>query len=202
MARAGLYWRRGSTVTPGVMTLDAGTLSFATDHEVVLHAPVERVSAVFSRFGTLSVTVDGRTLHFVTGAYAGAFAGSFSAAQLELLAGSAHGSKARETFRDGAAIIVSSSVARSLASIAGGAAGAALASAGDAVGVAFLFRSQAQSFALARAWAQHLAENGVPVRMKGTTFVRSQLVVAAIVLPAVAVFGVGTAVLITALSGS
>ena len=200
MARAGLYWRRGADVTPGVMTVDAGSVSFATDDGLVFHAPVGDVSAVFSRFGTLTVTAGDRTLDLVAGAYAGAFARPFSPAQLELLAGAEHASQAREAFRGGATIIVSSSVARSLSSLAGSVAGAALASAGDAVGVVTLFRSQAQSFAFARAWAQHIAENGVAVRMTGTTFARSQAFLAAIILPAIAVFGGGVAAVVLALS--
>ncbi|AYF97723.1 hypothetical protein [Protaetiibacter intestinalis] len=198
--RAGLYWRRGASVTAGIMTLDAGVLSFRTERETVFSAPVDRVSAEFTRFSTLVVTSDGHRHVFVTGAYAGNFAREFSTAQLAELAGAPHASEAAQAFREGAAIVVSSGVMRSAAVIAGSAAGAAFALVGDAVGVASLFGSQSRSFALARAWAEHLAANGVAVRMRGTTFARSQAFIAAIVLPSVAVFGVGVWLLLSALA--
>jgi len=181
--------RRGVTVTPGIMTADAGRLSFATEAGVVFDAPLTEVSARFTHVATLVVTVAGRAHVFVTGAYAGAYAGAFSAAQLELLAGADDGQEALRTFQDGAAIIVSSSVAGNLARLAGKVLMRSVALVGDAVGVVGLYRSQHQSFALARAWAEHLAALGVAVRMQGSTFARSQLVVAAIVLPILVVIG-------------
>jgi len=187
--RAGIYWRRGVTVTPGVMTLADGRLSFVTDAELVFDAPVAEVAARFTHVSTLTVLIAGRSFVFVTGAYAGAFARSFSPAQLALLAGASNGEEALRQFQDGASIIVSSSVAASAARIAGSVLARSVALVGDAVGVVDLYRSQAQSFALARAWAETLAAGGVPVRMLGSSFGRSQLVVAAIVLPVLVVIG-------------
>jgi hypothetical protein len=198
--RAGLYLRRGSHVTPGVMTLADDTLTFATERETVFQASVERVSAVFSRFSTLTVEVDGLRYDFVTGGYAGAFAKRFSSAQLAELVGGAHAPDAAVAFQDGAIIIVSSTIARSVAGMAGSLVGPALASVGDAVGVVKIWNSHRTSFALARAWAEHLAANGVKVRMRGTTFAASQGFIAAIVIPALAVLGVGVYALVSALS--
>ena len=186
-ARAGLYWRRGSRVTPGVMTLDGGELSFATDEAEIFRAEVADLRVTFTLYSTLVVTAGTSTYAFVTGAYAGALAPSFSDAQLALLAGGAEESV--QQFRRGAATLVTASVVGSAAVIAGSILGRVVGIAGQAVGVTTLFRSQHQAFALARSWAEYLSAHGVAVRMRGTTFGRSQLVIAAIVIPALVVFG-------------
>jgi hypothetical protein len=53
--RAGLYWRRGPRVTPGVMSLEAGELSFVTDEGELFRTPVGEFAATFSRHGTRTV---------------------------------------------------------------------------------------------------------------------------------------------------
>lgn len=171
------------------MTLDAGQLSFATERGEVFRAPVEAVEARFSAFSTLTVRVAGATHHFVTGAYAGAFAPPFSERQLAELSDGA-GQEALELFGSGAVTVVTANVVGGLAALAGSVLGRVAGIAGNAVGVVHLFRSQAQSFSLAKAWADFLRVNGVRVRMRGTTFARSQWLVAAIVVPCVAAVAV------------
>lgn len=200
-ARAGLYWRRGVRVTPGIMTLDSGVLSFATDDTEVFRSPITAVDASFSLYSTLTIVTGGTSHDFVTGAYAGAYASRFSDRQLAELAGDS-GQDAQSLFASGAATVVTANVVGGLAVIAGSVLGRGLSIAGNAVGVVNLFRSQNQSFALAKAWAEYLRGQGVSVRMRGTTFARSQAVVAAIVIPALVVFGVGVYALLSAIAAA
>lgn len=188
-ARAGLYWRRGAQVTPGVMALESGILSFRTDHDEVFRASVAQVRATFTTFSTLVVRVGEERFAFVTGAYAGALAPSFSDEQLALLAGDGAQDSTRE-FSRGAATLVTSSVIGSAATLAGSVLGRVVGVAGQAVAVARIAGAQHQAFALARAWAEYLRDHGVAVALRGTTFARSQVVVAAIVIPGLVVFGV------------
>lgn len=187
-AQAGLYLRRGTRVTPGIMTLDAGVLSFATEQGEVFRAPIGAVDASFSRYSTLTVVVGGAKHDFVTGAYAGAYAPHFSERQLAELSDDA-GQEAQRLFGNGASTIVTANVVGGVAVLAGSVLGRVAGIAGNAVGVVNLFRSQSQSFALSKAWAEYMAANGVRVRMRGTTFARSQWVIAAIVIPGLAVVG-------------
>lgn len=193
-ARAGLYYRQRSRVTPGIMTLDAGVLSYATEQLEVFSAPIGEVDASFSRYSTLTIVIHGTKFDFVTGAYAGALAPHFSERQLAELSDDA-GGEALRLFGNGAVTVVSANVIGGVAVLAGSVLGRVASIAGNAVGVVNLFRSQSQSFALAKAWAEHLRANGVRVRMRGTTFARSQWMIAAIVIPGLVVVGVLATVL-------
>jgi hypothetical protein len=197
-AQAGLYYRQGSRVTPGIMTLDSGVLSYATEQGEVFRAPIGEVDATFSRYSTLTIVTRGTKYDFVTGAYAGALAPHFSEKQLAELSDDA-GGEALRLFGSGAVTVVTANVVGGLAVLAGSVLGRVASIAGNAVGVVNLFRSQSQSFALAKAWAQYLAANGVAVRMRGTTFGRSQWMIAAIVIPGLVLVGVLATVLQLAL---
>jgi hypothetical protein len=191
-ARAGLYWRRGARVTPGVMTLEAGVLSFATEHEEVFRAPVSEVRAEFTRYSTLVITAAGARQVFVTGAYAGTLAPPFTDRQLAELAGADAVREASARFARGAAIVSGAAIATS-------ALGRVFGLVGQAVGVVELTRANSDSFALSKAWAEYLASNGVSLRMRGTTYARSYWFLAAIIVPAFAVFGVGVYFVLDAL---
>jgi hypothetical protein len=81
--KSGMYWRRsklfGWLCPTGILTLEAGRLRFVTEQETVFDAPVSSVSASFSGWGTLTITVDGSSYDFIGSG--GGMAGSFSASQ-------------------------------------------------------------------------------------------------------------------------
>lgn len=201
-ARAGLYLRRGASVTPGILTLDEGALSFDTDEGRVFSAPVAQVSVDFTRFGTLVVSAGGHRYALVAGAFAGVYARPFSRAQLAVLADAEHASGATSAFREGAMISAGSSIVGDLAKLAGNMVGSVASLAGDATGIVRMSRAQSASFAFARAVAERLAAEGVRVRMLGTTYAASQLFLAAILIPAFLAFGVGVALVVFSLANA
>jgi hypothetical protein len=81
--KSGMYWRRsklfGWLCPTGILTLEASRLRFVTEKETVFDAPVSSVSASFSGWGTLTITVDGSSYDFIGSG--GGMAGSFSASQ-------------------------------------------------------------------------------------------------------------------------
>ena len=181
------------------MTLDSGTLSFSTVHGEVFRAPVGAIDGEFGLYSTLTLTTGGARYKFVTGAYAGGFPPRFSDQQLAELTGDASQAASKQ-FSRGAAILVTSSAVGNVAVLVGSVVGRGTAIVGQAVAVVDLFRSQHAGFALAKAWAEYLASHGVAMRMRGTTFARSQLVIAAIVIPSLVVFGFAVYALVSALS--
>jgi hypothetical protein len=86
--KSGMYWRRsklfGWLCPTGILTLEEGRLRFVTEKMTVFEAPASSVSASFSGWGTLTITVDGVSYDFVGSG--GGMAGSFSAAQKSELA--------------------------------------------------------------------------------------------------------------------
>lgn len=187
--KAGLYLRRGTRVTPGVMTLDAGILSFATATTLEFQPPVAEITGEFTTFSTLVLTVHGAKYVFVHGGYAGAFAPSFSAAQIAEIGGGAFSGEHAQRAQRGAAILGGAALAGAVGQILGNAVFRVAGIGGSAIGVAKIAGAQHASFQVAKAWAQYLADNGVTMRMRGTTFARSQLVVASILLPILVAVG-------------
>jgi len=86
--KSGMYWRKsqffGWLCPTGILTLEDGRLRFVTAKETVFDSPVAAVAASFSGWGTLTLTVDGKSYDFVGSG--GGMAGSFSAAQKAELA--------------------------------------------------------------------------------------------------------------------
>ena len=187
--KAGLYLRRGTRVTPGVMTLDAGILSFATATTLEFQAPVSAITGEFTTFSTLVLTVHGAKYVFVHGGYAGAFAPPFTAVQVAEIGNGAFSGDDAAKARSGAAILGGAALAGAVGQLVGNAVFRVAGVGGSAIGVAKIAGAQHASFQVAKAWAQYLAAQGVPMRMRGTTFARSQLVVAAIVLPVLVAIG-------------
>ena len=197
--KAGLYWRRSPRVTPGIMTLDAGQLSFMTDEGLVFAAPASEVRVRFTRYSTLVVDVGGAQFEFVTGAYAGPLAPAFSERMLAEI-GVRDAAETQRMTAGGAATLITGNVIGAVAAIAGNTLGRVVGAGLEAQGVVTLFKTQHQSFALAKAWAENLRAGGVSVEMQGTSFGGSQLTILAIVIPALAVVSVGTYLLVLALS--
>jgi hypothetical protein len=108
--------------------------------------------------------------------------------------------QANGRFASGAATMVTSNVVQNAAALAGSVLGRGAGIVGGAVGTISMFRAQQTSFALARAWAAALARGGVAVTMRGTTYGRSQLTVAAIVVPSFVALVVVVGVIVFALS--
>jgi hypothetical protein len=189
-AKAGLYLRNGAMVTPGIMTIDTGKLSFKTSEGGVFESKVSEVSATFSRYSTLTITKGGQQYVFVTGAYAGALAPSFSTEQLQEIAGTTDTTELNKTFKQGATILISSNALGNVSTALGAFAGRGIGIVGKLVAVMKLTNSQAQSFAMARAWAEYLKSQGVTVTMKGTTFGASQRFLWALILPIFIVFSI------------
>ena len=81
--KSGMYWRKsklfGWLCPTGILTLEEERLRFVTEKETVFDAPTSSVSASFSGWGTLTITVDGTSYDFIGSG--GGMAGSFSAAQ-------------------------------------------------------------------------------------------------------------------------
>lgn len=187
--KAGLYLRRGTRVTPGVMTLENGMLGFATATTQEFSAPVSEVTGEFTTFSTLVLRVHGAKYEFVHGGYAGAFAPEFSDAQVaEIGGGGLTGEDAAKAKR-GALLLGGAAIVGAVGQLVGSTALRIVGVGGSAFGVAKVAGAQRASFRVSKAWAQHLAANGVTMRMRGTTFARSQLVVGAIVLPILAAIG-------------
>lgn len=187
--KAGLYVRSGTKVTPGIMTLGGGVLSFRTSTETLFESPVANVQVDFSRYSTLTVHTTGKKFVFVTGAYAGSLAPRFSDQQLTEIAKVVDPTELSRTFKAGATILVSSAIIGNVSKVMDSFAGRGIGIVGRLVGVISITRSQAQSFAIARAWAEYLQTQGVPVRLRGTTFAASQKFLAMIIVPSLIVFG-------------
>jgi hypothetical protein len=89
--KSGMYWRKsklfGWLCPTGILTLESGRLRFVTEKETVFDSPASAVSASFSGWGTLTITVDGKSYDFIGSG--GGMAGSFSAAQKSEIAAAA-----------------------------------------------------------------------------------------------------------------
>jgi hypothetical protein len=86
-----MYWRKskllGWLCPTGILTFESGRLRFVTENETVFDSPASAVSALFSGWGTLTITVEGKSYDFVGSG--GGMAGSFSAAQKSEIASAA-----------------------------------------------------------------------------------------------------------------
>ena len=182
-SKAALYLRTGSRVQPGIMTLNEGRLSFRTADALIFDTDIEQCSAVFTLFSTLVLTTNGATYTFVTGSYAGALATDFTKEQLAELTDSNSNPGLVKRFKKGALVYISNDVLTSAMAFIGSSLGRGLGILGQAAGVVILFRAHRESFYSSKAWVLYLKDKGLDVVMKGTTFARSQLVIASIGIP-------------------
>jgi hypothetical protein len=127
---------------------------FATATETVFDADVAQVTASFSGWGTLTITVNGHSYDFI--GTAGALSKPFTAAQQRELADAARA-------RDASAMGVGVFGAGALASAAGGAAAGALA---QVAGSAILVGQYNAGVAVLKAWPPALEEAGAQVSAK------------------------------------
>lgn len=90
---SGMYWRKskffGWLCPPGILTLANGRVSFVTDSGTVFDEAVTAISAVFSGWGTLTITAADTRYDFV--GTAGAMSKPFSPKQQEQLGAAARG---------------------------------------------------------------------------------------------------------------
>lgn len=200
-AKMGIYQLEGITATPGIMTYEQGKLSFKTAKHEVFSADLSLLRITFSTHATIRVTIGSTTYKFVTGTYAGGYPKEFNKEQLEELTGQPITDELLRKNRTGVSLYITSNVATNLAAAVGNTAGRTVGIFGQAVGVYRMFRAQKQSFEFSKAWVEYLRSKGANVEYKGTTYGKSQLTVAAIVIPSFIIMSVLITVIVFATSG-
>lgn len=201
-AKMGIYQLEGITATPGIMTYENGTLSFKTATQEIFSTPLTSAQIVFTTHASIRVAVGPTTYTFVTGTYAGGYPKEFNKEQLEELTGQPVTDEILRKNRTGVSLYITSNAATNIAAAIGNTAGRTLGIFGQAIGVFRMFNAQKQSFELSRAWVEYLQSKGAVVEYKGTTYGKSQLKVAAIVIPSFIIMAVLVSVIVFALPGN
>lgn len=185
--RFGMYLREGTSVTPGVMTVDAGTLSFVTERGPLFAAPVTSVRGEFTMHSTLVLTTPTGQWTFVTGAYAGAYAPEFPESLVAQLAAEDPDGLARDYgWAAGQSAVGHAAMSSGHPGVDAGVAGL------RALAVAKMFKTQAQSWEASKQWTQFLESQGVAMTWSGKTHGQATGVMLAWVLGGLAVFTVVT----------